>query len=75
VKTRCEFRFETVDFEFKKKHTFKGNGKFTPIENTDLEEKEVDFQVEIVPDKDKAANNRRQTGRLHITVNSSKAEA
>jgi hypothetical protein len=62
MKTEWQFIFETKDFIFEKSLTFKGN-----ISNSE-KNTNIEYNGQIVPDKNKFVPTAMQTGKLYITL-------
>lgn len=69
MKTKWKFLFETKDFLFEKEHKFRGSILEAAISNcsTDNQEK-MEFEMNIVPDKEPKYPTAEQTGTMYITI-------
>lgn len=69
MKSKWQFDFETKDFIFNKEHKFKGSAQMTAVSNELTGDVEVmEFELNIVPDKELKRPTALQTGIMYITV-------
>lgn len=69
MKTKWQFFFETKDFFFEKEHKFRGSMPKAAISNSSTEnEEKVEFEMSIVPDKERKRPTAEQTGTMYITI-------
>jgi hypothetical protein len=69
MKTKWQFLFETKDFLFEKEYRFRGSMPKGEVSGRSTErEEDIEFELIIVPDKERKHPSAEQTGIMYITI-------
>jgi hypothetical protein len=69
MKTKWQFFFETKDFVFEKEHRFRGSMPKGAVSGRSTEgEEKIEFEMSIVPGKERKRPSAEQTGIMYITI-------